>query len=212
MNTTTTAIITSVVLGVLSPAAWAIPSMVAQATGTAPAPAESKTPPAVGEAASVEVRGTVAAVDKKASTVTLKGPRGNTITLDVKDKAKLDAIKVGDPVVATYVEAIALRIQPPGTAPSASVKEETASSKPGETPAGMVGRQVKAVVTITAIDKAAQTVTIKGPRGRTETVKARDPANLEKIKVGDKVEITYTQALAVAIDRSAKDTPAKSSK
>jgi hypothetical protein len=36
------------------------------------------------------------------------------------------------------------------------------------------------------------------------TVKARDPKNLDKVKVGDNVEITYTQALAISLDKPAK--------
>jgi ribosomal protein S17 len=63
---------------------------------------------------------------------------------------------------------------------------------------------VTATVTITAIDKKAHTVTIKGPKGGTETIKAKDPKNLEGLKVGDMVEITYTQALAVSLDKSGK--------
>jgi len=47
-------------------------------------------------------------------------------------------------------------------------------------------------------------VTIKGPEGNTETVKARNPKNLDAVKVGDLVEITYTRALAIALDKSAK--------
>ena len=58
-------------------------------------------------------------------------------------------------------------------------------------------------VTIVEIDKKAGTVTIKGPEGNTETVKARDPKNLEGVKVGDLVEMTYTRALAIALDKSA---------
>ena len=58
-------------------------------------------------------------------------------------------------------------------------------------------------MTIVAIDKAAKTVTIKGAEGTTETVKARDPKNLDALKVGDLVEITYTRALAIALDKSA---------
>jgi len=42
-------------------------------------------------------------VDKEKGSVTLKGPKGRTVTLAVKDKSKLDAIAVGDPVVATYL-------------------------------------------------------------------------------------------------------------
>jgi hypothetical protein len=33
--------------------------------------------------------------------------------------------------------------------------------------------------TITAVDRKAQTVTIKGPQGNTETIKVKDPKNLE---------------------------------
>jgi ribosomal protein S17 len=79
-----------------------------------------------------------------------------------------------------------------------------ASSKPGATPAGAVGEQITVTVTIVEIDKKAGTVTVKGPEGRTETIKARDPKNLDAVKVGDLVEITYTRALAIALDKPAK--------
>jgi len=32
---------------------------------------------------------------------------------------------------------------------------------------------------------------------------ARDPKNLDKVKVGDNVEITYTEALAISLDKPA---------
>jgi Cu/Ag efflux protein CusF len=172
----------------------------------APAPAE-KGPVRGKSAASVtKIRGTVAGVDKDAGTVTLKGPKGRTVTIEVKDKSKLDQIKVGDPVVAAYMEAVAWRVVKAGSgaAPGVSTQETRVSSKPGETPAGAVGREVTATVTITAIDRKNHTVTVKGPQGGTETIKAKDPKNLEGLKVGDLVEITYTQALAVALDKSGK--------
>jgi Cu/Ag efflux protein CusF len=167
-----------------------------------PAPAKTEKLRSGGEAAGAKVRGTVDAVDKEKGTVTLKGPKGRTITLAVKDTSKLDAIKVGDPVVATYVEAVAFQVRKAGNeAPSASVKEERATSKPGETPAGAVARQVTVTASIDAIDKKAQTVTIKGPDGTAETIKVKNPKNLEGVKVGDLVDITYAQALAVALDK-----------
>jgi Cu/Ag efflux protein CusF len=172
----------------------------------APAPAE-KGPVRGKSAASVtKIRGTVAGVDKDAGTVTLKGPKGRTVTIEVKDKSKLDQIKVGDPVVAAYMEAVAARVVKAGSgaAPGVTTTETRVTSKPGETPAGAVGREVTATVTITAIDRKNHTVTVKGPQGGTETIKAKDPKNLEGLKVGDLVEITYTQALAVALDKSGK--------
>src|SRR5262245_26159310 len=157
-----------------------------------------------GSAREVVARGTVTAVDKEKQTVTVKGPK-RTVTIEVRDPAKLEAIKVGDPVIAKYYESVAFEVKAPGTAtPGASAQEAVASSKPGETPAGAVGRQITVTATVTAIDKKAQTVTIKGPEGNSETIKARDPKNLDKVKVGDLVEITYTQALALSLDKEAK--------
>src|SRR6059058_400097 len=91
----------------------------------------------VGEAMMVTVRGWVDAIDQSNRTVTLKGPRGGTVTLDVKDVKKVP----GAPV----------------------------SSQPEETPSATVGREIVVTARITAVDQRAQTVTIEGPRGNTET-------------------------------------------
>ena len=197
-------LVSALVPGVAFGASPATAPVLAQATAPA---AKPKTPaaakPMVQEAAVVTVRGTVEAIDKEKQTVTLKGPR-RTLTVKVQDPKKLEAIKVGDPVVGKYYEALALEVKKAGTAtPGVTTQQGVASSKPGETPAGAVGQQVTLTVTITAIDKAAKTVTIKGAEGNTETVKVRDPKNLDAVKVGDLVEITYTQALAIALDKSA---------
>jgi ribosomal protein S17 len=177
--------------------------------GPAPAPVVAQASPPAAKptaqgAAVVTVRGTVEAIDKEKQTVTLKGPK-RSLTIQVRDPKKLEAIKVGDPVIAKYYEALAWEVKKPGTAtPGVTVQQGTATSKPGETPAGAVGQQVSVTATIVAIDKAAHTVTIKGPEGNTETVKARNPKNLDLVKVGDLVEITYTRALAIGLDKPAK--------
>ena len=185
--------------------AWADATRVAQAPAADKAQPAEKKVPAKGTVQSVRVRGTISAIDKQAGTVTLKGPRGRTLTLDVQDPQKLDAIKVGDPVVAEYHEAVVVQVRKAGTAaPGVSTQETRTTSKPGETPAGTIGRQVTVTATITAIDRKAHTVTIKGPEGRSKTIAARDPKNLEGVKVGDLVELTYAQALAVSLDKPAK--------
>src|SRR5262249_56090357 len=109
----------------------------AQASGTDKAPAATEKAPGRAAGKAVQVKGTVAAVDKDAKTITLKGPKGRTVTLDVQDPSKLEAVKVGDPVVATYMEAVAFQIKKPGTAtPRPTVQESRVSSQPAETPAG----------------------------------------------------------------------------
>jgi hypothetical protein len=210
MNRSIVAILATV--GLLSASATTIPAQ----TSTAPAPAapapaaKPEGKPAVGEARQVKMRGTISAIDKEKSTVTLKGQKGRTITLDVQDPTKLETLKVGDPVVGTYIEAIAIEVKKAGSGtPGASVEERRAGSKPGENPAGVIARQVSITATVTAVNKQAPSVTIKGPGGKVETVKVQDAKNLANVKAGDLVEITYTQALAVALDKPA---PAKATK
>jgi hypothetical protein len=53
--------------------------------------------------------------------------------------------------------------------------------------------------TILNLDKTKETVTLKGPDGDVVVVKVQDPANLDKVKVGDTIVITYTEALAIAV-------------
>jgi Cu/Ag efflux protein CusF len=187
------------------PGAWADAVRVAQTPAVGDkAGSAGQTMPAMGMAEAVKVRGTVTAIDKDQSTVTLKGPK-RTVTLDVRDRQKLDQIKVGDPVVAAYMEALVIQVKKAGTAaPGMAIQETRVTSKPGETPAGAIGREVSITGTITAIDQKAHTVTIKGPKGRSETIAAKDPKNLEGIKKGDLVEATYSQALAISLDKPAK--------
>jgi hypothetical protein len=190
-----------------APGASADATRIAQAPGSSSEKSgvAAEKMPGKGAGVAVKIRGTIDAIDKDKGTVTLKGPKGRTVTLEVRDKQKLDAIKVGDPVAATYMEAVVIQARKAGTAaPGVTTQETRVSSKPGETPAGAIGREVTVTAAITALDKKAHTVTIKGPQGGTETIKARDPKNLEALKVGDMVDITYAQALAVALDKPAK--------
>jgi len=40
---------------------------------------------------------------------------------------------------------------------------------------------------------------LRGPEGTLQTVKVADPNNLKKVAVGDLVDISYTESIAVAI-------------
>ncbi len=68
--------------------------------------------PAVAGARQVTVVADVVAVDPKASTITLKGPKGNVVTLDVQNPDQFKVVKKGDQVEATYTEALALSVEP----------------------------------------------------------------------------------------------------
>jgi hypothetical protein len=59
-------------------------------------------------------------------------------------------------------------------------------------------------MTIAGIDRAKSEATLRGPNGRVTTVRVRDPEKLDAVHVGDVVDITYTEALAVAVEKAGK--------
>ena len=63
----------------------------------------------------VEALATVAMIDKANRTVIIKGAIKN-VTLKVPENINLDAIKVGDQVLATYVQELAVSVSPPSPA------------------------------------------------------------------------------------------------
>lgn len=77
-------------------------------TATAPAPAGAVAGGAT--ARQVVIMANVTAVNRKTSTVTLRGPKGNSVDLHVADPGQLKRVKAGDQVEAVYTEAIAIAV------------------------------------------------------------------------------------------------------
>jgi Cu/Ag efflux protein CusF len=151
-----------------------------------------------------EVQATVTAIDLKTRMVTLKGEDGKESTFYVDKSARnLPQVKVGDVVRIAYVQALAWKVaKSKKTEPTAEVA--TARTPLGEKPGGGVAQRVSFTASIEAIDLANGTVTLKGPQGNSRTFKARNPANLKKVKVGDLVDITYTEAVALKVEPAPK--------
>ncbi|HSB95091.1 MAG TPA: hypothetical protein VLC91_01495 [Spongiibacteraceae bacterium] len=58
----------------------------------------------------------VTAVDQAAKTITLKGPAGRFVELDVENPDHFKVVKVGSRVHVQYTETVALSVEPSGTA------------------------------------------------------------------------------------------------
>lgn len=161
-------------------------------------------PKVVKERAAV-MTATVEAIDLEKRLVTLKGPKGETRTIKVGEEARnLPQVKVGDLVTVKFYESMAVEVMKPGTAAGAGQSSAIVRAKPGERPGGMATRTAQVTATVTAIDKKKGTLTLKGPEGNLVTAKAEDPKNLEKVKVGDELMITITEALAISVDPAKK--------
>jgi ribosomal 50S subunit-recycling heat shock protein len=169
-------------------------------------PAKKAAPPSWKTSSLVEETATVEAVDQTTRMVTLKGPKGNSVTFKAGDQVRnLAQVKVGDEVKFAYYESLAVRVLKKGEAfPTASETEAVARAQKGEMPAGVVGKEMAVNATITAIDQAAKTATLKGEDGKSVTVTPLRPEKLKEVNVGDRLVITYTEAVAVKVEKSEK--------
>jgi hypothetical protein len=167
--------------------------------------------PAAGKAQIVEsgytmLTATVVRVDLKTREVELRDEKGKVFKISVNEAVKnLDQVQPGDVVNATLTESIAYEVKKPGQAsPGTVVKPGEASLKPGEKPKGVVGKVTTKTVTVVAIDKKALTVRIKEADGEARTIAVNDASKLVGVKVGDLVEITYTESTAFAVEKATK--------
>jgi hypothetical protein len=129
---------------------------------------------------------------------------GNVHSFIAGDEVKnLPQVKKGDIITAVYTEAIAYEVKKHGKA-GVTTTSASQSAQPGSKPAAVMAQQTTVTVKITAIDTQAPTVTFMGPKGNKETIKVRDPKNLNGVKVGDMVDITYTESLAIKVDEAPK--------
>ena len=156
-------------------------------------------------AETVKVTATVTAIDKATRTVELKGPKGKTVSVVAGDEVRnFDQIKVGDMVVLQYVEALTLELQKSGAAKAPAEQAAAVRAKPGEKPGGAVGRQVNLTAEVVKVDQKNSKISLKGPKGRIVDLKVNNPDQFKVVKKGDKVDVTYTEALAIAVEPAPK--------
>jgi hypothetical protein len=153
----------------------------------------------------VTAKAKVVDIDRANRTVTLQQPNGEKTEVKVGDDVRnFDQIKKGDQVVVQYYESVGLDLRKGGGKgqPSASTGPDVVQVAPkGGKPAGVAASTSVITARVEAIDPQKRLVTLRGPKGNTVTVRAGDEVNLARIKKGDQVEATYTQALAVAVDK-----------
>jgi hypothetical protein len=135
--------------------------------------------------------------------VTLKDSEGKTVKITVEMSAgKLENVKKGDLVAIEYLESVEISLVSSDKL-KAGVVGGTAveTSDPEKKPAEVKVAQVNVILTIEKIDLKNELVTLKDAQGNIETAKARNPENLKKGKVGDKVIITVTKAIGYKVTK-----------
>src|SRR5262245_41849131 len=169
---------------------------------TEPAPL----PSGIVRESTVSSTATVQKIDLATREVTLLGADGKPFTVKAGPEVRnLPQVKVGDQVTATYYESLAYEVHKPGSLEAGTrAAVGAARAEPGEKPAAVAANVVQMTATIEAIDKSVPSVTLRRADGSLIPIKVRDPKRLENVSVGDMVEITYTEAVAIAVDAATK--------
>jgi hypothetical protein len=170
------------------------------------APPQITAPPSAAPVAGIAaetvltVHGKIVSVDQASKQVTLEGPNGKDVTLTVNNQYNLQSLKAGDRYVAQFTEAITIVAKSPSDKPPvATLTAGLWTANSGATPGAVVARQAHLVVVISAIDQADQRVTLQAPDGSTENIHVKNPEALQGVRVGDRIAITLTQSVAIAL-------------
>jgi hypothetical protein len=175
----------------------------AAAQETKPAPAA---PLSAERTVLVTVTAKVEAIDQAKREVTLKGPLGNVVTFVVDERVKrLNEVKVGDEVTADYYVSIAGELRAPTEEEKKTpltILAGAARAPKGTAPAGGALRAFKVVATVIGLDLPTQSVTLQGPLGNSGTIRAENVEKLKQLRLGDTVIVTYTEALAISLQKA----------
>jgi hypothetical protein len=154
-------------------------------------------------AQSVEARATVTAIDPSTRMVTLKTEGGETVEVSAGEEVKnFDQIKVGDTVKATYTESVAFQVAPKGEIPGGA--SQGAVRIPG---GAKVGQQVTTSFKVASVDPETNVLWVTLPNGNTKKIQVEDPeaqARLKTLSPGNVVAVTYTESVALQLEKLAK--------
>jgi hypothetical protein len=144
------------------------------------------------------VKATVEAIDHTNREITLKKDDGTYEMLDVpKSVKRFDTVKVGDHVTVRYYENVNFRLKP-ASEPDVNTSSGGAMPAAGVKPNGTLSAQRTITAKITAIDEKVPSITFTGPNGWNYSSKVHDKKALAQVKVGDRVDITWTAAALVS--------------
>ena len=144
--------------------------------------------------------GTIEAVEAQTRTITIKKSDGTYTTIVAgPDISRFAEVKVGQTVNVRYYENVIVRVKKPGE-PDTDTKAAATTGSEQAMPGGTKAKQRTITATITAIDPSVPSVTFTGPNGWKYSSKVQDTEALSKVKVGDKVDLVWTEAMMVSLE------------
>lgn len=183
-----------------SKSAAAAPEAKPESKAVAAAPA-AEGPVSGAVSQTVTATATVTAIDLESRRVTMRNEDGKTFSIVCGPEVRnLPQVKVGDIVTCEYRESIAYEVKKPGEAtPGATAASAAGRAPEGSMPAAAAGKVVTITATIVAIDREHMRVSLQASDGSVAVVQVRDAEKLARVSVGELVEITCSEALAISV-------------
>lgn len=155
------------------------------------------------EANTIQTTATVESIDYTTRMVSLRTEDNRLLTIKADERVRnLAQVQKGDKIIATYIEQVDIRVRRPGEAtPGVSAASGIVRAPAGQLPAATNVDSVTLTTKIAEIDRKSQTVVLENEDGTRRTVQVRNPAQFDHIAIGDLVEITFTEAIALAVER-----------
>ncbi len=148
-----------------------------------------------------ELETVIEAIDPTSRTLTLRTAQGQTTTMKLAPNVDMARIRQGDTLLIGIRQTVSARVLPPGSAVLGASRK--AGVAPKEEP-GAWSQQLVLVNEITAIDLAANTATVQGADRQPRTIEVKTPEmqqRLHSLKVGDLLELTFTEVFTSRIKR-----------
>jgi len=176
-------------------------TLVAAVLVALPVIAAAERPPAGAEVAVRTAR--ITTIDHDARLVTLAYPDGETETVPCgPDMDRFAELKVGDSVTMRYYRSVvymARKAGQPSALPAASDRPRLSPGH-GKRPAATLSQQQTATVTVEAIDRKVPAVTALTDDGRRVSFQLPRSTDVGGLKVGDRLDIVYTEALVISVE------------
>jgi Cu/Ag efflux protein CusF len=147
-----------------------------------------------------ELKATVTSLDKATRKVTLMDAAGIKTTVKAgPEVVNFDQIRVGDELHITAAQELVVSVAGEGETPSDGGAQMVALAPKGAKPGAIMAETTQVTAKVTAIDAAQHKATLQFEDGSTRTVAVRPDVDLSKRKIGDKVVIRTTGALAIRV-------------
>lgn len=143
----------------------------------------------------------VTKVDSKTRTVTLKDKDGTFTNFVAGPEIKnFPQIKVGDRLTVTHELAVAIelvKVNNQGVRSEVQTSTQTSAAL-GSKPASVISNTTIIIANVVSVDRQKMTVSVKGPKGKTDTYRVKSASLLKDIAINDEVKITLYDAMAAS--------------